>query len=397
MLNQQYYKQQKIFFVVILLNAFFIRSILIKEINYAYDYDVYLLPWLDYIKQNGNLKALGTAIPTCNYTPFYTIFLALISYLNIKPYILIKLFSIFFDMLCLIIVYKIIHKLTNNINKALLGMLVLSLSLSLISISSIWGQCDSIYIFFLLCSIYYIIQEKYLISIAFYGIGFAIKLQSIFIAPFFLWLIVKKKIKFRYIFVGIIPYIIFMLIPVFYGRNIFDLLLIYVRQPTSNDLLTLTYSRINFFFMLSLFSQYFSDSILKLMIKGMIVFSGILVCIIFYFMNKKNTLSQIEKIEYMFLFSFAMTASLPALQERYSLIVEILALILICFNSKIKSYAILYLVLGQLQYFTTNHPLSLFNSYPDIAFILCAFISLMSIPMFVLTAKKILFENKKSV
>lgn len=397
MLNHQYYKKQKIFFVIILLNAFFIRSILVEEMNYAYDYDVYLLPWLDYIKQNGNLKALGTAIPTCNYTPFYTIFLALISYLNIKPYILIKLFSILFDILCLIIVYKIIHKLTNNINKALLGMLVLSLSLSLISISSIWGQCDSIYIFFLLCSIYYIIQEKYLISIVFYGIGFAIKLQSIFIAPFFLWLIVKKKIKFRYVFVGIIPYIIFMLIPVCYGRNIFDLLLIYIRQPMSNGLLTLTYSRINFFFILSLFSQYFSHSILKLIIKGMIVFSGILVCIIFYFMNKKNNLSQIEKIEYMFLFSFAMTASLPALQERYSLIVEILALILICFNSKIKSYSILYLILGQLQYLTTNHPLSLFNSYTDIAFILCAFISLMSIPMFVLTAKKILLKNKKSV
>lgn len=58
---------------------------------------------------------------------------------------------------------------------------------------SVWGQCDSIYVTFVIWTIYFLYKEKYRKAFIFLGIAFAFKLQAVFIMPIVFYMYFTKK------------------------------------------------------------------------------------------------------------------------------------------------------------------------------------------------------------
>ena len=53
--------------------------------------------------------------------------------------------------------------------------------------SGIWGQCDVIYSTFVILALYKLYHKKYLPAFILLGVGFAFKLQAVFVLPLFLY------------------------------------------------------------------------------------------------------------------------------------------------------------------------------------------------------------------
>lgn len=157
------------------------------------DYIYFLEPWVDYMKSNGGIFSLKDTFT--NYNLPYITLLSIISYIPLKPLVFIKIISIIFDFIMAIYSYKIVKELVNKKMGIVTYIIVLLLPTVILN-SGMWGQCDSIYISFILMSIYYLIKNKYIKSFIFLGISFAFKLQFVFILPLYIILFfIKKDIK----------------------------------------------------------------------------------------------------------------------------------------------------------------------------------------------------------
>jgi Gpi18-like mannosyltransferase len=163
--------------------------------------------------------------------------LAILTYLPVKPIISIKIISIFFDYVIAFFSVLIFNEiLRNQKNKTLISFGVFSiiiLSPTLILNSSWWGQCDSIYVSFIIISIYFLIKGKYLKSFIFLGISFSFKLQFVFILPLY-GLIYLTERKFPIYYFLIIPLVnLFMCLPaIAIGRPLMNSFSIYFGQTT---------------------------------------------------------------------------------------------------------------------------------------------------------------------
>ena len=104
--------------------------------------------------------------------------------------------------------------------------------------SSAWGQTDAIYTSFLVMSLYYLLLRREKTACAAFGLALSFKLQAGFLAPLFLWLLARKAIRLRSLF--LIPAVwLGLLLPAWLiGRPLGELLLIYPSQGTVFDSLS---------------------------------------------------------------------------------------------------------------------------------------------------------------
>lgn len=94
----------------------------------------------------------------------------------------LKLPSIIADFLIATVIFKIVAK-NFSLKSAYSIGLALLLNPSIIFVSSIWGQIDSLGFLFVLLSIYFLAEKKYRLSWLFIGIAVLTKVQSVFFAP----------------------------------------------------------------------------------------------------------------------------------------------------------------------------------------------------------------------
>jgi Gpi18-like mannosyltransferase len=220
----------KFYSVVALLTGFvvFIRIIglLFRE---SLDISGFIIPWYDTLAEKG---FSAFAQPFSNYTPPYLYLLWLITATQalLPKAVAIKLLSIVFDIGNALMIYKIL-KINNPKNDTpYLGALLFLALPTVFLNSSFWGQADGIYTFFLLISIYFLLQECPSIAMIAFGVAFAFKAQAVFLTPFLLLLTINKRI----------PWYSYLLIPLVYlgmmtpamiaGRPMGDLLGIYLNQ-----------------------------------------------------------------------------------------------------------------------------------------------------------------------
>ena len=198
------------------------------------DYLDFLSPWVQFFRDNGGFKALG--MPVGNYNPPYLYFLALFSYININELYLIKLLSLLFDVLLAWACVKLLSIYNKNRRPLLICFLV-ALSLPTVALNgAYWGQCDSIYVFFAVMSVYLALREKGAGSMIMLAASLAFKLQAVFIMPFFFVFLLAGKIKSKHIIVFPVAYTVFLLPPVICGRPILEVLTQYVNQAgTAGD------------------------------------------------------------------------------------------------------------------------------------------------------------------
>lgn len=189
----------------------------------------FLLDWYDKLALDG-FTALQE--PFSNYTPPY---LYLLFFITKTAYFIpkiaaIKLLSICFDFLSAFLVYKILKIRYPQGTTALTGATFFLLLPTVLLNSSYWGQSDTIYTFFLLAFIFFLMKERPFIAMIFLGISFSFKAQAAFLGPLVLLLIVRKKIPWFYL--GIVPlvYGLIMIPAALTGRPIIELLTIYGGQ-----------------------------------------------------------------------------------------------------------------------------------------------------------------------
>ena len=192
------------------------------------DYIDFLAKWVAFFRENGGFAALGRY--PGNYNPPYMYLLALFSYFGISDLQLIKLFSVLFDVLLAWACMMTASLFTGRKPRLLACFFaVLFLPTAVIN-SAYWGQCDSIYVFFGVWSIYLALSGKPAASMFAIAASLAFKLQAVFIMPVFFILLLAKKIKPRHLFIFPAAYLLYMLPSVIAGMPLLKALTMYVSQ-----------------------------------------------------------------------------------------------------------------------------------------------------------------------
>lgn len=222
-----------IFFFLITVISIYARSV---TINFeSGDYEFFIEPWFNELKENGGLLALKLDIGDYNL-PYLTI-MALLTYLPIKSILSIKLVSIICDYICALAAMKIVYiLLKENKNRDFFALLIYGIVLFLPTVllnSACWGQADSIYVAFILLSILALLEEKYLKAFIWLGVSFAFKLQATFILPLYILIYIsQRKFPLRYFLIIPLVNILMCLPAIILGKPIDSCINIYINQAS---------------------------------------------------------------------------------------------------------------------------------------------------------------------
>jgi Gpi18-like mannosyltransferase len=206
----------------------------------SHDWNVYLHEWYSHIIAHGRFHALGDQFS--NYAPPYLYLLSIVSLLDgiVPDLILVKSISVVFDILCSIVVFKIILLASQDKEHSLVfSLLFLNLPTVILN-GSYWGQCDIIYVTFLLYTAYLILQKHQYIAMATFGVALSFKLQSIFLAPFLIYLVLTRAIRASSILMIPVFYGLFLLPAALAGRPLLQLVGVYQGQVTTNEPLVMS-------------------------------------------------------------------------------------------------------------------------------------------------------------
>ena len=257
-----------------------------------------------------------------DYNALYLYFLALFSYIPIKDLYLIKILSFVFDYIMAFGMYKLTKECINK-KSQILPLIAYSCTLlmpTVIMNSGEWVQCDSIYVAFLIWSLYFMITKKYNTCFILYGIAITFKLQAIFLFPVYGIIFLKNK-EFSIIKFLLIPLVNFILyIPaILLGKPILSIYDAYLSQIGHYSYKTvLGYPNIYYFFNVDKVS----------LIKPGIYFTMfILLLILVFVMLTKGKLSNNEIIQLSIFVLFIVPYLLPQMHDRYAYGAEVLSIV----------------------------------------------------------------------
>ncbi len=172
------------------------------------DMNQFLLPWYDEIVAGGGMASL--ADHPANYNTPYLLLLVLATKLPMDAVQAIKLFSIVGDYLLAVAVGMVVYRLTDeNYRKAVLAFSLTTLLPLTMFNSAYWGQCDSLYVAFLVFAVYSFLKERWTLGFVFVGVALAFKFQAVFILPALIILYMTRK-KFSFLNFLIPPAILFL-------------------------------------------------------------------------------------------------------------------------------------------------------------------------------------------
>ncbi|MCL2589001.1 MAG: hypothetical protein FWD84_06280 [Oscillospiraceae bacterium] len=286
------------------------------------DYQWFLAPWVEHFRNHGGFA--GFHIPIGNYNVPYLYFLALFSYIPLPALHLIKLLSSFFDVLLAFYVMKTVGLYTHG-NTKKMAAFFLTLFLPTIWLNSAWwGQCDSIYVTFVVMSFYYMMKEAPVRSIIALALAFAFKLQAIFIFPLYLIFLVAGKMKIWHLAVFPATYLAAILPAVLMGRPFIDTLLFYVRTQVT-DGRGLNYNSPSIF-------AFNTGPHVNPGAATIGVFVAFAFVLLVYFLafrkHKRATLSGEDYLTLALVFVIGVPLLLPHMHERYFYLADVFAVIL---------------------------------------------------------------------
>lgn len=315
-----------IFFIVVTLLSLFMR---ITGLSFhSNDMDYFLLKWFTEIKSLGS-QALKIQVGDYNIPYQFIIFI--LTKLNFPAILAYKFISIFFDYLIAIMAGLISALLSSNSQHKYVNFVIsysfVAFSPLVILNSSFWGQADSIYSFFAITSLYFILKNKVLFSFIFLGLAFAFKLQTIFLLPIFVLIYFIKK-NYSVLYFGIIPAMMYFLsIPgLLAGRSLLSPFTIYLNQTSSYKSMSMNVP--NFW---SLFNL---NDYVHLHIFATLLSLGIITLGLGYFWITNFDLSNESVVILAIWCVFTCMMFMPSMHERYNYIAEILIMIMCTYKSR---------------------------------------------------------------
>jgi len=204
----------------------------------SFDVNYFVFPWYEYVQQNGLREALRHDFLNYNYSLAYLYLIALASetssFLNRGSYH--KLFGFLFDIFGALIIYKIVFHKYKDIAISILAALIFFTLPTVILNSSYWGQADNIYTAFLLCCVYFVLTDRPIWAVLAWGAAFSFKLQAIFLLPFLLFAVLIKKIKWWYLPLSLVVFLVLMAPAVIVGRPFLAIFTPYFGQASGSPL-----------------------------------------------------------------------------------------------------------------------------------------------------------------
>jgi Gpi18-like mannosyltransferase len=188
------------------------------------------IPWYQFLFEHGRFSALATIVS--DYTPPYLYLLSIgtIAHGVLDPATVIRAISVSFNAIAVVLVYLFAVATGWSRSKAIQIAFIFFALPEMVVNSLVWGQCDIIYTLFLMAFIYFLLKERGWLATMMLGIAFAFKLQTVFIGPFVLYLLLVRLLLWRQLVMVPLMYLLFMVPSAVAGKSWGELLTIYVRQ-----------------------------------------------------------------------------------------------------------------------------------------------------------------------
>lgn len=280
-----------------------------------------LLPWYDEISCKGLKVAVG------NYNFPYQFVIYLMTKLPLEPLYAYKLLSSVFDYLLAGVCGLIVYSCTGQKRFSLFAYCAVLLSPVVVFNSALWSQCDSIYVFFIMCGLFLLMKERPFFAMCCFGMSLAFKLQAVFVFPalIMLYLLTKKFSVLNFLMIPL-TMIAISLPMVHWGRSLSELFEVYFGQTIIYSIITMNYP--------SLYSLIGGDSYWMLKDYAILITVTALGLLLVYLSSQKIQMTKKNMVILLFLSAFTCVLLLPAMHERYGYAYEILAWILVCLVPK---------------------------------------------------------------
>ena len=296
----------------------------------AGDYKMFFEPWVATLREaGGGIKGLSAEFEYVDYT---TPYLTILSFISICPFLntllLMKLVSIFFDFVAAFAVMAIVYDRTKNMTYGILGYGALLMVPTVLTNGAMWAQCDIIFTSFVLWSLYFMLKDKPAWSMAFYGIAFAFKLQTLFLAPLYVILWMKGKVKLKHFLFLPLMYVIGMIPSLLAGKSFWELISVYFFQANGQmDIYALSHKFPNIYQLIG------TDSFLfEYADAGIWVTLGALMILMYCFARKQYEMNACLLLRMGMLLTMTVVFFLPHMHERYAILVDVMAIVYVFFE-----------------------------------------------------------------
>lgn len=296
----------------------------------AGDYKMFFEPWVATLREaGGGIKGLSAEFEYVDYT---TPYLTILSFISICPFLntllLMKLVSIFFDFVAAFAVMAIVYDRTKNMTYGILGYGALLMVPTVLTNGAMWAQCDIIFTSFVLWSLYFMLKDKPAWSMAFYGIAFAFKLQTLFLAPLYVILWMKGKVKLKHFLFLPLMYVIGMIPSLLAGKSFWELISVYFFQANGQmDIYALSHKFPNIYQLIG------TDSFLfEYADAGIWVTLGALMILMYCFARKQYEMNACLLLRMGMLLTMTVVFFLPHMHERYAILVDVMAIVYVFYD-----------------------------------------------------------------
>ena len=296
----------------------------------AGDYKMFFEPWVATLREaGGGIKGLSAEFEYVDYT---TPYLTILSFISICPFLntllLMKLVSIFFDFVAAFAVMAIVYDRTKNMTYGILGYGALLMVPTVLTNGAMWAQCDIIFTSFVLWSLYFMLKDKPAWSMAFYGNAFAFKLQTLFLAPLYVILWMKGKVKLKHFLFLPLMYVIGMIPSLLAGKSFWELISVYFFQANGQmDIYALSHKFPNIYQLIG------TDSFLfEYADAGIWVTLGALMILMYCFARKQYEMNACLLLRMGMLLTMTVVFFLPHMHERYAILVDVMAIVYVFFD-----------------------------------------------------------------
>lgn len=281
-----------------------------------------LIPWYNEMPAHQGIGVLKNY--TGNYGMPYATVLWLLHYIPGEAHVKIKTFSVIFEYVCAFSVAILASHFYDGRKKNItfvIGYLLTLFYPVLIMNGSYWGQCDAIYVSFVILMIWALFKEKSSLAMIFLGIAIAFKLQTVFILPFLIiFFFIKKNISLISTLLVPVTVEILYIPALLAGYSPLTPITIYLNQSSEYPRMYYFHPNLwGFFWKWSDYKIFHLPVICMVMMAFILIFSIMII--------RKRDLSDKNWISLALFSSLLAVYLLPAMHERYSLIAELLAIV----------------------------------------------------------------------
>lgn len=306
--------------ILLTAGAFVLRAVLFDY--ETLDYQNFLRVWVDFFRNHGGFRALKVEVG--NYNIPYLYFLALFSYSEIRDLYLIKLLSVFFDVVLAYGSMQLLGKCTESVSKRLLCFFAVLFWPTVVLNGALWGQCDSTYTALAVLGIYLALDDRPALSMVSIALSFGFKLQAVFVMPIYAVLWMYGKFNWKHFLIFPLTYVLLVLPAVLLGRPFMDTLLLYFNQTGSIGS-GLNYNSPSIFAIIRDVAD--PEAASKIAILAAMIYMFVL---LFAAVLRYDRLTNKSVLALAVLFTIGIPFILPHMHDRYFFAADVLTLVMGC-------------------------------------------------------------------